>query len=66
MSLVPALLVVSVIVVPATQEVRTQSVRTTNWSNPATWPNKKVPGAGDKVIIGKDKDVVLDVRQRRH
>ena len=61
MSLVPALLVVSAIAVLATQEVRTQSVRATNWSDPATWPNRKVPAAGDKVIIGKDKDVVLDV-----
>src|SRR6187399_646555 len=61
LSLVPALLVVCVIAVLATQEVRTQSVRGTNWSDPATWPNKKVPAAGDKVIIGKDKDVVLDV-----
>jgi G8 domain len=61
MSLVPTLLVVSAIAVLATQEVRTQSVRATNWSDPATWPNKKVPAAGDKVIIGKDKDVVLDV-----
>src|SRR5215208_3690789 len=61
MSLVPALLVVSAIAVLATQEVRTQSVKATNWSDPATWPNKKVPAAGDKVIIGKDKDVVLDV-----
>src|SRR6187402_734721 len=61
LSLVPALLVVSAIAVLATQEVRTQSVRGTNWSDPATWPNKKVPAAGDKVIIGKDKDVVLDV-----
>jgi len=31
------------------------------WSDPATWPNHKVPVAGDKVTIGKDKDVVLDV-----
>ena len=61
LSLVPALLVVSAIAVLATQEVRTQSVRATNWSDPATWPNKKVPAAGDKVIIGKDKAVVLDV-----
>ena len=33
----------------------------TNWSDPATWPNRKVPVAGDKVTIGKGKDVVLDV-----
>src|SRR5687768_1491848 len=61
MSLVLALLVASAIAVLSTQEVRTQSVRATNWSDPATWPNKKVPAAGDKVIIGKDKHVVLDV-----
>src|SRR5689334_24880594 len=61
LSLDPALLVVSAIAVVAAQEGRTPSVRATNWSDPATWPNKKVPAAGDKVIIGKDKDVVLDV-----
>ena len=33
----------------------------TNWSDPATWPNGKVPIAGDKVTIGRDKDVILDV-----
>jgi cell migration-inducing and hyaluronan-binding protein len=33
----------------------------TNWSDPASWPNRKVPVAGDKVTIGRDKDVVLDV-----
>src|SRR5690606_37759654 len=33
----------------------------TNWSDPATWPNRKIPVAGDKVIIGKDKTVILDV-----
>jgi hypothetical protein len=31
------------------------------WSDPATWPNHKVPVAGDKVTIGRDRDVVLDV-----
>src|ERR671912_495427 len=61
LSLVSALLVVSAIAVLATQEVRTQSVRATNWSDPAAWPNKKVPAAGDKVIIGRDRNVVLDV-----
>src|SRR6187401_1331091 len=33
----------------------------TNWSDPNTWPNRKVPIAGDKVTIGRDKDVILDV-----
>jgi len=31
------------------------------WSDPATWPSGKVPGAGDAVEIGRDMDVVLDV-----
>jgi hypothetical protein len=33
----------------------------TKWSDPATWPNGKVPVAGDKVTIGRDKEVILDV-----
>jgi G8 domain len=33
----------------------------TNWSDPASWPNRKVPVAGDKVTIGRDRDIVLDV-----
>jgi cell migration-inducing and hyaluronan-binding protein len=31
------------------------------WSDPATWPERKVPGKGDAVTIGRDMDVVLDV-----
>jgi G8 domain len=51
--LVPAVCLVSVsAVVEAAQ---------TNWSDPASWPNRKVPVAGDKVTIGRDKDVVLDI-----
>jgi len=37
------------------------SVKPTNWSSPATWPNKKVPAAGDKVEIASGKEVILDV-----
>ncbi|MFO1503535.1 MAG: G8 domain-containing protein [Steroidobacteraceae bacterium] len=37
------------------------ALASTNWSDPASWPNRKVPVAGDKVTIGRDKDVVLDV-----
>jgi cell migration-inducing and hyaluronan-binding protein len=61
MLLVPVLLVVSAIAVLATQEGRTPSVRATNWSDPATWPEGKVPAAGDKVTIARDKSVLLDV-----
>ncbi len=49
-SLVPALVLASVSAVAATK-----------WSDPASWPNRKVPAAGDKVTIGRDKEVVLDV-----
>ena len=31
------------------------------WSDPATWPNNRVPAAGDKVTIGSDQEVLLDV-----
>ena len=61
MSLVPAFLVVGAIAVLGAQEGRTQSVRATNWSDPATWPNNKVPVAGDKVEIARGKEVILDV-----
>ncbi len=37
------------------------SAAATRWSDPASWPNRKVPVAGDKVTIGRDKNVVLDV-----
>src|SRR5690606_12300525 len=33
----------------------------TRWSDPATWPDNKVPAAGDTVEIARDKQVVLDV-----
>jgi cell migration-inducing and hyaluronan-binding protein len=31
------------------------------WSDPATWPDRKVPAAGDKVTVARDKSVLLDV-----
>jgi hypothetical protein len=33
----------------------------TRWSDPASWPDGKVPGEGDVVTIGKDSNIVLDV-----
>src|SRR5262245_1506420 len=56
-SLVPALLLGSVAAVVHAQTAGSP----TNWSDPNTWPNRKVPVAGDKVTIGRDKNVVLDV-----
>jgi hypothetical protein len=56
LSLVPALLLGSVSAV-----VQAAEATATKWSDPATWPNRKVPAAGEKVIIARDKNVVLDV-----
>src|SRR5580658_10086388 len=50
--LVPAFFLVGAFQVVAAAEL---------WSNPATWPDQKVPRAGDKVTIESGKDVVLDV-----
>jgi cell migration-inducing and hyaluronan-binding protein len=33
----------------------------TRWSDKATWPGKKMPAAGDKVVIEAGKEVILDV-----
>jgi hypothetical protein len=59
--LIPVFLGVSVFAVLGASEGRAQSAKPTNWSDPASWPNRKVPVAGDKVTIGKDRQVVLDV-----
>ena len=56
-SLVPALLLGGVAAVAQAQP----SATATNWSDPASWPNNKVPVAGDKVTIGRDRNVILDV-----
>ncbi len=41
--------------------VQAKPAKVALWSDPATWPNHKVPAAGDKVVIESGKDVVLDV-----
>ena len=33
----------------------------TRWSDPASWPDGKVPAEGDAVTIARDRHVVLDV-----
>jgi cell migration-inducing and hyaluronan-binding protein len=61
-SLLPAfLLVISVFAVVQAQEGRSPSAKPARWSDAATWPDRRVPRAGDKVTIEKGKDVVLDV-----
>ena len=60
-SLLPAVLLVSASAVVHAQNAGSPAAKPTNWSDPATWPNRKVPVAGDKVTIGRDKEVILDV-----
>src|SRR3954471_4850611 len=60
-SLLSAFLVVSAFAVVQAQEGRSPSAKPARWSDPATWPDRRVPRAGDKVTIAADKDVVLDV-----
>ena len=37
------------------------AVRTLRWSDPAAWPEGKVPVEGDAVTIARDLEVILDV-----
>jgi hypothetical protein len=60
-SLVAAVLLGGVFAVVQAQNVGAPAVGAAKWSDPATWPNRSVPAAGDKVAIGKDQHVILDV-----
>src|SRR3984957_4034341 len=60
-SLLPAFLVVSAFAVLQAQEGKSTAAKPARWSDPATWPDRHVPRAGDKVTIAAGKDVVLDV-----
>ena len=40
---------------------RSSAVHWSRWSDPASWPDGKVPRDGDAVTIGRDRDIVLDV-----
>jgi cell migration-inducing and hyaluronan-binding protein len=57
-SLLPAVLLVSASAVVQAQNAGSPAGR---WSDAATWPDGRVPGAGDKVGIPAGKHVVLDV-----
>ncbi|OJW57629.1 MAG: hypothetical protein BGO57_00395 [Sphingomonadales bacterium 63-6] len=37
------------------------ALRQSRWSDPASWPDGKVPSEGDAVRIGRDREVILDV-----
>src|SRR5689334_6987540 len=59
--LLPSFLLVSVFAVVQAQEGRSPSAKPTRWSDPATWPDKKVPAKDDVVTIEKGMHVILDV-----
>src|SRR6185369_8194615 len=59
-SLVPAVLLGGVFAVAQAQNAAAPA-KATKWSDPASWPNKKVPAAGEKVEIASGKEVILDV-----
>jgi cell migration-inducing and hyaluronan-binding protein len=60
--LVPALALVSSCAgVQNAQQPGASAVKAARWSDPATWPGRKVPKAGDSVTIAAGKTVLLDV-----
>jgi hypothetical protein len=68
--LLPAALLLGVGTEVAAQDAHADSHATTEpasagketrWSDPASWPDGKVPGEGDAVTIGRDRNIVLDV-----
>src|SRR6201998_4056211 len=61
MALLSASLLVSVFTIVQAQNSGATAAKATKWSDPATWPNRKVPVAGDKVTIDAGREVVLDV-----
>src|SRR6185312_6338182 len=60
-SLFPLVLLGSLFAVVQAREGKTPAIKQTLWSDPATWPDRQVPRAGDMVTIEKGKDVLLDV-----
>ena len=60
-SLVTAFLLASIFAVVQAQEGKSPAVKQARWSDAATWPDRRVPRAGDKVTIAAGKDIVLDV-----
>ena len=61
MSLFSASLLVCAFTIVQAQNPGATAAKATKWSDAATWPNRKVPVAGDKVTIDAGKAVVLDV-----
>src|SRR5215469_15822536 len=61
MALLSASLLVTVFTILQAQSPAATAAKATKWSDRATWPNRKVPVAGDRVTIDAGKEVVLDV-----
>jgi cell migration-inducing and hyaluronan-binding protein len=61
LSLVPALLLGGLFAVVQAQNAGSAAAGQARWSDPATWPDRRVPRAGDKVTIPAGSNVVLDV-----
>src|SRR5271168_2024975 len=59
--LVPAFLVLGGYAALKAQQKTSSTTSGKRWSDPATWPDKKVPAKDDLVTIGRDMHVVLDV-----
>src|SRR5580704_11663689 len=59
--LVPAFLVLGEYAVVQAQQKTSSTASAKRWSDPATWPDKKVPTKDAVVTIDKDMNVVLDV-----
>ena len=59
--LLPALFILSGGAYVAGQEKGSSLGTTARWSDPSTWPDRRVPRKGDAVTIGRDMNVVLDV-----
>ena len=57
----PLLLGVLAFAFPLVSVYAATAVKATRWSDRATWPDKKLPVAGDKVEIASGKEVILDV-----
>ena len=38
-----------------------EQARSLRWSDPAAWPDGRVPAEGDAVVIGRDMDMLLDI-----
>jgi hypothetical protein len=59
--LFPVFFLLSGSAVVGAQKENSSAVKGGRWSDPATWSDRKAPGEGAAVTIGKNMDVVLDV-----